>query len=104
MKKGGCQGLTPPLTLYLRAVRSPLGPFKKYARSGRGKGVYGALKGTSVSDELSKRSVEIKICVLGPDLAARGLSEKPLIDELKLVDYGGFVDLVEECSSVQSWL
>jgi len=67
-------------------------------------GVYGALKGTSVSDELSKRSVEIKICVLGPDLAARGLSEKPLIDELRLVDYGGFVDLVEECSSVQSWL
>ncbi len=67
-------------------------------------GVYGALKGTSVSDELNNRSAEIKICVLGPDLAARGLSEKPLIDGLSLIDYDGFVDLVEECSSVQSWL
>ena len=67
-------------------------------------GVYGALKDTSISDELSKRSAEVSICVLGPDLAARGLSEKPLIDELRLVDYDGFVDLVEECSSVQSWL
>jgi hypothetical protein len=32
------------------------------------------------------------------------LSEKPLIDGMTLVDYDGFVDLVEECSSIQSWL
>jgi tRNA 2-thiouridine synthesizing protein B len=41
---------------------------------------------------------------LGPDIEARGLSEKPLIEGLTLVDYSGFVDLVEEYNSVQSWL
>lgn len=67
-------------------------------------GVYGALKGTSVSEEIIGRNNEIKFYALAPDLAARGLSEKPLIDGLSLVEYDGFVDLVEECSSVQSWL
>jgi len=67
-------------------------------------GVYGALLDTTVSDEIVGRNAEIKIFALAPDLAARGLSEKPLVDELQLIDYAGFVDLVEECSSVQSWL
>ena len=67
-------------------------------------GVYGALRNTSVSDQIADRNSEIKFYALAPDLAARGLSEKRLIDGMTLVDYDGFVDLVEECSSVQSWL
>lgn len=67
-------------------------------------GVYGALRNTSVSEQITDRNSEIKFYALAPDLAARGLSEKPLIDGMTLVDYDGFVDLVEECSSVQSWL
>jgi tRNA 2-thiouridine synthesizing protein B len=67
-------------------------------------GVYGALQGTSASDEISSRDGSIKLYALGPDVDARGLSEKPLIDGLELIDYAGFVDLVEEYSSVQSWL
>ena len=66
-------------------------------------GVYGALDKTSASDQIKKNS-EVNFFVLAPDLAARGLSEKPLIEGLNLIDYDGFVDLVEECSSIQSWL
>jgi tRNA 2-thiouridine synthesizing protein B len=67
-------------------------------------GVYGALQGTSASEEIARRNGSIKFYALGPDIEARGLSEKPLIDGLELVDYAGFVDLVEQHSSVQSWL
>jgi tRNA 2-thiouridine synthesizing protein B len=67
-------------------------------------GVYAALDGTSASNEISSRSGSIKFFALGPDIEARGLAQKPLIDGITLVDYGGFVDLVEEYTSVQSWL
>jgi len=67
-------------------------------------GVYAALEGTSASDEITHRNGSIKFFALGPDIEARGLSEKSLIEGLTLVDYSGFVDLVEEYSSVQSWL
>ena len=67
-------------------------------------GVYAALKGTAVSDEIASRVKEIAFYALGPDIAARGLSESPLIDGVQVVDYGGFVDLVAEHDATQSWL
>ncbi len=66
--------------------------------------VYGALQGTSVSGEITNRSGDFKFYALGPDLAARGLSEKPIIDGIKIIDYEGFVDLVVEHDAVNSWL
>ena len=42
--------------------------------------------------------------MLGADLAARGLGEDKLADGVKVVDYAGFVDLVEAKDKVQSWL
>jgi len=42
--------------------------------------------------------------VLGPDVAARGLGDTPLIEGLTVVDYEGFVDLVAEHEVTQSWL
>lgn len=66
-------------------------------------GVYAALAGTQVSDAIAKR-VAIKFYALGPDLDARGLREKPLIDGITLIDYSGFVDLAESHGPVQSWL
>jgi tRNA 2-thiouridine synthesizing protein B len=42
--------------------------------------------------------------VLGPDLAARGLSEERVIDGISVVDYAGFVDLAAENDKVQAWL
>lgn len=67
-------------------------------------GVYAALTGTAVSDKVAKRVGECKFYVLGSDITARGLEGKPLIDGIEIVDYGGFVDLVEQHNVVQSWL
>lgn len=67
-------------------------------------GVYGALAGTEVSDQVAGRTDDLKIYALEPDIRARGLGGKALIDGVTLVDYGGFVDLVTEHHAVHSWL
>lgn len=67
-------------------------------------GVYAALDGTSVSDSVTSCKSDFDFYVLGPDMDARGVSEKPLIEGVSVIDYGGFVDLVAENDSVQSWL
>jgi tRNA 2-thiouridine synthesizing protein B len=63
-------------------------------------GVYAALKTGKAASLLSGR----KVSVLGPDLDARGISADKLADGLSVVDYAGFVDLVEAKDKVQSWL
>ena len=67
-------------------------------------GVYATQQGTSVSDTVAAATADFSIYVLGPDLAARGIEESQLIDGVRVVDYGGFVDLVVEKGTVQSWL
>lgn len=67
-------------------------------------GVYAALSKASSSDAVSKRMEDLTFYVLGPDVSARGLDDKPLIDGINVVDYGGFVDLVAEHDVAQSWL
>jgi tRNA 2-thiouridine synthesizing protein B len=64
-------------------------------------GVYAAVKGGAAAGKVEGMS---DVSVLGPDLAARGLSEDRLVDGVKVVDYAGFVDLVEAKDKVQSWL
>ncbi len=44
------------------------------------------------------------VSVLGPDLAARGIGEDKLVEGVNIIDYAGFVDLVEANDKVQSWL
>ena len=63
-------------------------------------GVYGAVKAGKASAMLDG----CKVSVLGPDLAARGISEDKLADGIAVIDYAGFVDLVESNDKVQSWL
>jgi len=63
-------------------------------------GVYGAIKAGKAASLLEGRSVS----VLGPDLAARGISEDKLVDGITIVDYAGFVDMVTASDNVQSWL
>lgn len=63
-------------------------------------GVYAAIKGGKAADLLNGR----KVSVLGPDLAARGFAEDKLVSGVEIVDYAGFVDLVEAHDKVQSWL
>ena len=62
--------------------------------------VYAAAKSGSASSQLNG----LDVSVLGSDLAARGIGEDKLADGIKVVDYAGFVDLVEAKDSTQSWL
>jgi tRNA 2-thiouridine synthesizing protein B len=63
-------------------------------------GVYGAMKNGKAAGLLKG----LKVSVLGPDLAARGITEEKLLDGIDVIDYGGFVDLVTATDKVQSWL
>lgn len=67
-------------------------------------GIYGAVKGTAKSELVSGAMGNLSFYVLGPDLNARGVGEEKLIDGIKVVNYDGFVDLVEEHSATQAWL
>ena len=62
--------------------------------------VYAADKNGSASAKLNG----LDVSVLGSDLAARGISEDRVADGVNVVDYAGFVDLVEAKDSTQSWL
>jgi tRNA 2-thiouridine synthesizing protein B len=66
-------------------------------------GVYGATKGTVVESMITGAG-DKKFYALGSDLKARGIAEDRVIDGVELVDYAGFVDLVEANEKVQAWL
>jgi len=53
---------------------------------------------------LAGRSSDIRMCVLGPDMDARGIAWARLADGFEVVDYEGFVALAAESDRVQSWL
>ncbi|MEN8212833.1 MAG: sulfurtransferase complex subunit TusB [Pseudomonadota bacterium] len=63
-------------------------------------GVYGAMKGGAAAAKLDGCTVS----VLAADIAARGIAEDKLVDSVSVIDYAGFVDLVEANEKVQSWL
>jgi len=67
-------------------------------------GVYAAMSNAESAEAVNKRMKDMTFYVLGPDVSARGLDDTPLIDGIKVVDYGGFVDLVVEHDVAQSWL
>ncbi len=67
-------------------------------------GVYAALANAEFADKINARLDDFSFYVLGPDVAARGLDDIPLIEDIGVVDYEGFVDLVAEYDITQSWL
>jgi len=67
-------------------------------------GVYAALANAAFADDITSRLEDFSFFVLGPDVDARGLGEKPLIEDIGVVDYEGFVDLVADNEVTQSWL
>lgn len=67
-------------------------------------GVVGARKGSAFVGHLYNVMKSCGVYVLGPDLAARGMAENDVIQGVKLVDYGGFVDLVTTHHRTQAWL
>lgn len=66
-------------------------------------GVYAATSGSPIEARLTSAGEQIKFYALKPDLEARGMASRAL-DNVTLVDYGGFVDLVAEHSATNSWL
>jgi tRNA 2-thiouridine synthesizing protein B len=61
-------------------------------------GVYAATGNT-----LAEASQRLKVYALAPDLQARGLAGKAAAG-ITPIDYAGFVDLVAEHATSQSWL
>ena len=80
----------------------------KFARQGSAlllieDGVYAAARDTAVSKQVQEAMKSVSIYALTPDVEARGMQHR-VMDGVRLVDYGGFVDLVVEHNAVQSWL
>jgi tRNA 2-thiouridine synthesizing protein B len=67
-------------------------------------GVYAAIRCEANSLILGGLPDDVRFFVLGSDLAARGISENELDARFISTDYAGFVDLVEQYPSAQSWL
>jgi len=67
-------------------------------------GVLGARKASAFAELLENASQRHAIYVLAPDLAARGMGNQDIIAAAKIVDYGGFVDLVVQHDRTQAWL
>ncbi len=63
-----------------------------------------ALAGTSYESALNSAASDQKLYVLTPDIEARGLADKPVVDGFTQVDYKGFVALVTQHDRVHSWL
>lgn len=63
-----------------------------------------AMSGTAYDSALTTASADKKLYVLTPDLQARGLADRSLLDGLAAVDYKGFVALVTGHDRVHSWL
>lgn len=66
-------------------------------------GVYGATDGTAISDQVKEAMKTKSLYALKADVDARGMSGK-VIDGIELIDYAGFVNLVADQKSTQSWL
>jgi tRNA 2-thiouridine synthesizing protein B len=66
-------------------------------------GVIGAMQGTAIASRIAEAAKSLKMCVLGPDLAARGFDASKVVAGVTVVDYAGFVDLAEKASAVQAW-
>jgi len=66
-------------------------------------GVYAATQGSATAERMRQAAAKLSLFVLQPDLDARGMTAR-LLDGISLVDYAGFVDLVEKYPTSQSWL
>jgi tRNA 2-thiouridine synthesizing protein B len=65
--------------------------------------VYAAATGQAWESRIREAAQRLEVYALAPDLEARGMREAA-IPGVRLIDYGGFVDLVAAHANVQSWL
>ena len=67
-------------------------------------GVYAALGRSGAADRLTGPARDGRVYALGPDLEARGIDPSELVDQVQVVDYTGFVQLVAEHGPHHAWL
>ena len=65
--------------------------------------IYGATTGTTASDMVKDAMSNLTIYALQPDVDARGMAGK-VMEGIKLIGYGDFVELVTQHDNTQSWL
>ena len=65
--------------------------------------VYAATRGNAAESAIRRALEGLPVYALGPDLEARGM-QGSVIDGVTVVDFGGFVELVAEHRTNQSWL
>ncbi len=65
--------------------------------------VYAATQGGIAEAPIRRALQSLPVYALGPDLEARGMQAN-VIEGVQVVDFGGFVDLVAEHRTNQSWL
>lgn len=67
-------------------------------------GAYAAAVNSGFGKQLQAKRMDLDLYVLAPDLQARGLHNDQLIKGIVVIDYAGFVDLVADHRTNQSWL
>jgi tRNA 2-thiouridine synthesizing protein B len=65
--------------------------------------IYAATAAAAARSGIAEAAARLKVFVLEPDVRARGMANK-LADGIATADYGGFVDLVAEHNTNQTWL
>jgi len=66
--------------------------------------VYGAKRGSSVAPAVIKGLGALSICVLAPDLEARGILAEEILTGIRRVNYEEFVDLAANSKRIHTWL
>jgi tRNA 2-thiouridine synthesizing protein B len=66
--------------------------------------IYAAIKGTRWEASIVEALKTKAVYVLIPDLEARGMRTDNVIDGIKCIGYGDFVDLVANDNTVQAWV
>jgi tRNA 2-thiouridine synthesizing protein B len=65
--------------------------------------VYAAVRDSAAAAPIRSAAGRVTVYVLGPDLEARGLGGAELAENVRIVDYRGFVRLTAAYSVIQSW-
>ena len=90
------------------AERSALASCLRLAQDGHAlllteDGIYAATAGAAAASGIAAATGRLKVYALQGDVAARGMTGR-LVAGVTEVDYAGFVDLVAEHGTNQSWL
>jgi len=67
-------------------------------------GVYAAVADSAAAALLSALPERVRVYALAADLMARGIDAATVLDDVRVVDYEGFVDLACQYDKVQAWL